>query len=80
MDKALAELNDVLDELDVLFKNADVGAALASSGINISLALTIVDGLRAYVRGDKAKAADDLGTAAEEISSRLRAATKGDPS
>jgi hypothetical protein len=75
----LKELHDVLDELDVLFKNPDVGVALADKGINISLALTIVDGLRGYVRGDKAKAADDLGTAAEEIASRLGDSSKKRP-
>lgn len=68
--RALKELNDVLDDLDELLKRNDVGAVLAERGINISLALTAANGLRAYLEGDKATAIDDLGTVAEEIAAR----------
>jgi len=68
--RALKELDDVLDDLDELLKRNDVGAVLAERGINISLALTAANGLRAYLKGDKATAIDDLGTVAEEIAAR----------
>jgi hypothetical protein len=67
----LGEIREVLGELDTLLKNPDVGAALADRGINISLALVGVEGLRAYLEGDKARAAEEWSTAAEEVSSRL---------
>jgi hypothetical protein len=69
--KVLTEISDVLDELDTLLKNADVGAALAARGVNISLALVASSGLRAYLGGDKARAAEEFDTVAEEIAVRL---------
>lgn len=68
--KGLKELDEVLDDLDALLKNADVADALSSRGVNISLALTAAYGLRAYLHGDKVTAIEDLSTAAEEIASR----------
>jgi len=79
----LGELGEVLGELDTLLKNPDVGAALADRGVNISLALVGVDGLRAYLEGDKARAAEEWSTVAEEVSSRLevsRELARGKPS
>jgi hypothetical protein len=70
--KGLAELDDLFDELDQLLKNASLGAALAGKGVNVSLALVAAEGLRAYLNGDKARAAEELGTAAEEIAARMR--------
>jgi hypothetical protein len=78
-----AEIDDLFDELDTLLKNPEVGAMLAENGVNISLAIVAADGLRAYLHGDKARAAEELSTAAEEITSRLQAArdmAKGKPS
>ena len=75
-DKALQQIDDVLGELEGLLKNPDVGAALAEKGVNISLALAGVDGLRAYLAGDKERAAEEFGTVAEEVAARL-AASKG---
>jgi hypothetical protein len=78
-----AEIDDLFDELDMLLKNPEVGAALADKGVNVSLAIVAADGLRAYLQGDKARAAEELSTAAEEISSRLQAArdlARGKPS
>ena len=68
--KAMREIDDVLDDLDTLLKNNDVGSELASRGVNISLALTAAAGLRAYLHGDKGTAIEDLGTAVEEIAAR----------
>lgn len=65
------EVSSVMDELEDLLKNGDVIAALSNKGINASLALVAIDGLRAYLEGRKAQAADDLGTVAEEIRGRL---------
>lgn len=75
--KVFAELDDLFDELDQLLKNPDAGAALADSGVNVSLAMTAAEGLRAYLHGDKARAAEELGTAAEEIAARLATSRAG---
>ena len=75
----LAEIDDLFDELDVLLKNADVGALLAERGVNVSLAMTLADGLRAYVHGDKSKALLELETVTDEIAARMAPRT-GDPS
>jgi hypothetical protein len=69
--RAQREIDDLFDELDALLKNRDVGIELADKGVNISLAIVAADGLRAYLHGDKEKAAEELSTAAEEISTRL---------
>jgi hypothetical protein len=69
--KAEREIDDLFDELDALLKNREVGIELAEKGLNISLAIVAADGLRAYLHGDKEKAAEELSTAAEEIATRL---------
>ncbi len=74
------EIDDVFDELDVLLKNAEIGAELADKGVNVSLAMTLADGLRAYLRGDKQKALLELGTATDEIADRLARSRGGEPS
>jgi len=68
------EISAVFDDLEDLLKNGDVVGALSARGINPSLALVAVQGLRAYLTGNKAQAADDLGMVAEEITARLDAA------
>lgn len=67
----LSEVDDLFDELDQLLKNHEVAAALADKGVNISLAMVAADGVRAYLKGDKAHAAEELSTAAEEIRARI---------
>ncbi|MCU0683499.1 MAG: hypothetical protein MUF34_14865 [Polyangiaceae bacterium] len=69
-DRGLRELDEVLDDLEALLKNNDVGSSLAARGVNISLALTAAAGLRAYVRGHKMDALNDFETVAEEIATR----------
>lgn len=66
------ELTDVLGELSQLLKNPDVIGALAERGVNASLALVALEGLGAYLVGDKAQAAEDLKCVAEEIEGRLQ--------
>ena len=72
-----AELAELLEELDTVLKRPEVDAHLTARGINTSLALLAADGLRAYLQGRKKEAADDLGTAAEEIAARLKMAGGG---
>jgi hypothetical protein len=67
----LHELESLLSRLEVLLKSSEVGAALAERGVNVSLALTLADGVRAYLAGDKAKAVLELGTATDEIAARI---------
>jgi hypothetical protein len=69
---ASRELETMLAEMVTLLKNPDVVAALTKRGVNASLALLAVDGLTAYLTGEKRQAADDLRTVAEEIEGRLR--------
>jgi hypothetical protein len=76
-ESAGAELAELLDELDNVLKHPEVDAHLTARGINTSLALLVADGLRAYLEGRKKEAADDLGTAAEEIAARLEMTSGG---
>lgn len=74
---AMKELLEVFDDLDTLLKNPEVGAELTSRGVNVSLAIVAADAVRAYVEGERARAAEDFETVAEEISSRLQASRSG---
>ncbi len=76
-----AQLEAVLDDLEALLKSGEVIGALTTSGVNASLALLAAGGLRAYLAGKKAEAAEDLGTAAEEIRGRIQTTGQagGDP-
>ena len=80
MSSPLSEVDDVLAELETLLKNPDVGAALAEKGVNISLAMLAMDGLAAYLHGDKPKAVEDLTHFAEEVAARMKETAKGMPS
>lgn len=71
MSRPMDELADVFQELDVLLKNPDVCAELNTRGVNVSLAIVAADAVRAYIAGDKARAAEDFDTVAEEIFTRL---------
>ncbi|MDP9037487.1 MAG: hypothetical protein M3O50_22045 [Myxococcota bacterium] len=68
------ELDEIFRQLDVLLKNPEVGADLAERGVNVSLAMTLAEGLRAYVEGDKQRALLELQTATDEIAARMAAA------
>lgn len=65
------EIRAVFDDLEALLKNGEVIGVLSAGGINASLALVAIDGLRHYLQGKKAEAADDFSTVAEEIRGRL---------
>jgi hypothetical protein len=77
---AMKELDEVFEDLVTLLKNPEVVAALTARGINTSLALVGAEGLQSYVRGDKARAAEDLATVAEEIAARNAISKAGAPS
>ena len=78
--RASAELEDLFDELDQLLKNPDVATELAGRGVNTSLAMTLAYGLRAYLEGDKEKALLELGTATDEIATRMARKNEDPPS
>jgi hypothetical protein len=77
MPQGTAELDELLTELDQLLKTSEVGAELAEKGVNVSLALTIADGLRAYLHGDKEKTLLELETATDEIAARMARSSQG---
>lgn len=74
----MKEVDGLFDELDDLLKNEDVQHALSELKVNSSIALLAADGLRAYLKGDKEAAMEDLSTAAEEIAQRFAQSAKGD--
>ncbi len=76
---ASAEIDAVLDDLEALLKNGEVIGALTLRGINASIALVAATGLRAYLKGKKVDAAEDLATVAEEIKGRIAADPIGKP-
>jgi hypothetical protein len=61
----------LLREIESLLKHPNVAIELGSRGINASIATLAVQGLAAYVDGNRARAYEDLSTAAEEIHSRM---------
>lgn len=67
----MANLDAVMDDLESLLKSGEVIGALTNRGINASIAMLAATGLRSYLQGKKAEAADDLLTAAEEIRGRI---------
>lgn len=75
--RAMKELVEVFEDLDTLLKHPDVATELAARGVNQSLAIVAAEALLAYVKGEKARAAEDFDTVAEEIASRLAASKLG---
>lgn len=61
----------LLHEVESLLKNARLALDFGRRGVNTSLALVAVQGLVAYLEGNKLRAADDFGTVADEIRARL---------
>ncbi|MFO0589982.1 MAG: hypothetical protein U0441_20740 [Polyangiaceae bacterium] len=74
-----SEIDAVLGELNDLLKNGDVGSALATKGINASVALLAAQALSSYLRGDKQQAAEDFQAVSEEIRDRLQLAAAAKP-
>jgi hypothetical protein len=61
----------LLQEIESLLKHPTVAMDLGRGGINVSIALIAVQGLEAYVQGNRIRAQEDLATAAEEIKARI---------
>lgn len=61
----------LLEGAEALLKDPRMALDFGRHGVNTSLALVGVQGLIAYLDGNKRRAADDLGTVAEEIRARL---------
>ncbi len=70
------EIASLFDDFDALLKNVDVLGVLTERGVNVSLAITAADGLRAYLKGEKERAAEDFSLVAEEITHRLAASAE----
>lgn len=69
------DLAALFNELESLLKTGAVVAALTSRGVNASLALVALHGLREYIIEDKkVQAAEDFAMVSEEIFTRLAAA------
>jgi len=65
-------LGQLLAEVEALLKEPRLGMDLGRHGVNVSIALIATQGLAAYIQGNQRRAAEDLGTAAEEIEARLK--------
>jgi hypothetical protein len=65
------EISAVLDDLEALLKNGEVIGVLSSRGVNASIALVAIDGLRHYLESRKAEAVEDFATVTDEIRGRL---------
>jgi hypothetical protein len=72
-DDSQSRLETLLDEIETLLKTPQVEMTLGARGVNSSLALLAVQGVRAYLAGNKSQSAEDLKTVAEEIQHRLLA-------
>lgn len=70
------EIDELLAEIEQRLKKPEVALSLGERGVNASIALIATQGLRAYVRGNKAEAAEDLATAADELDARLQFAKR----
>lgn len=61
---------EALDALGHALRRDEVGAELTQRGVNLSLALVALDGLRNYLDGNRELAGADFATVAEEIAHR----------
>jgi hypothetical protein len=74
-----ADFSRLFGELEWMLKDGSIIAALTARGINASIALYALEGLRAYlVDDDKAQAAQDFATVAEEIFGRLASSARAE--
>jgi hypothetical protein len=60
----------LLEDAASLLKDPQFAMDLGRRGINTSVALIAVQGIIAYLRGDKDQSVEDLSTAVEEIRAR----------
>lgn len=69
--RVMHEIDDLFSDLETLLKNPDVVAELTARGVNSSLALLAGDALKAYLHGEKARAAEEFCHFGEEVAARL---------
>jgi hypothetical protein len=68
---SVAAVARLLRDIEALLKHPSVTVELGHRGVNASITLLAVQGLTAYVEGNRRQALDDLATATEEIRTRL---------
>jgi hypothetical protein len=68
---SVAAVSRLLREVESLLKHPSVAMELGHRGVNASLTLLAVQGLTAYVEGNRHRAHEDFATVAEEIRTRL---------
>jgi hypothetical protein len=68
---SVAAVSRLLREIEALLKHPSVTMELGHRGVNASLTLLAVQGLTAYVEGNRRQAHEDFATVAEEIRTRL---------
>ncbi len=68
---SVATIARLLGDVEGLLKHPSVSVELGNRGINASIALLAVQGLTAYVEGNRLRAQEDFATAAEEILTRM---------
>lgn len=61
----------LLREVETLLKHPSIAMELGRGGVNTSIALLAIQGVEAYLEGNRRRAAEDLTTAAEEIFARM---------
>ena len=68
---SVAAVTRLLGEIEALLKHPSVTVELGRRGVNASITLLAVQGLTAYVEGNRRGAQEDFATVAEEIRARL---------
>lgn len=71
----VAAVARLLREIEGLLKHPSISVELAHRGVNTSIALLAIQGLTAYVEGNRRQAQEDFATVAEEIKARLERST-----
>jgi hypothetical protein len=68
---SVAAVSRLLQDIEALLKHPSVTIELGHRGVNASLTMLAVQGLTAYVEGNRQRAHEDFATVAEEIRTRL---------
>jgi hypothetical protein len=68
---SVAAISRLLREMEALLKYPSVTVELGHRGVNASITLLAVQGLTAYVEGNRRQAHEDFSTVTEEIRTRL---------
>jgi hypothetical protein len=68
---SVAAISRLLQEIEALLKHPSVTIELGHRGVNASITMLAVQGLMAYVEGNRRQAHEDLATVAEELRTRL---------